>query len=479
MAANSHAEGHHHADMWVFPDKTQVTREVSERTSAMPTAVTAGLAVTGILLILGVVGFMMRAAGDGFGEHGPWGYYAAVFAFVFMVTGSAPLAAAIFRVTKSHWRRPLTRVSEMFALVGIFNIILFIPLMFVLPDFRNPEMTPLAHNQLDLRRTIWFEVPIAGAAPHWLNILGIIGLGLSALVLLWLSAVPDMAQARLQATGFRRSLYGLLAGHWHGSKSQWLNQKAGLALLGAFYFMLLVFMQFTISSDYAQSLIPGWKDSIFPVIYTLTGFQSSLGLMLVILFVLRRWGGYEGYIGISLFWSASKILLGLSLLWVYHMFSFGITFWYGRMEVEQNILKYLLFEGHAYGWVFLANIIFSFFLPFLTLLWNPVRRSDWGPALAGVWVLIGAFLFCWRIFVGAFNAGDVYNIGLEHVPSFVSPDLADIFIVLGGLGGAAFIYLLGSRLIPFMCAWEIKEGAMYQFMGTFMRGRYLVLAKPE
>ena len=123
MAANSHAEGHHHADMWVFPDKTQVTREVSERTSAMPTAVTAGLAVTGILLILGVVGFMMRAAGDGFGEHGPWGYYAAVFAFVFMVTGSAPLAAAIFRVTKSHWRRPLTRVSEMFALVGIFNII--------------------------------------------------------------------------------------------------------------------------------------------------------------------------------------------------------------------------------------------------------------------------------------------------------------------------------------------------------------------
>jgi hypothetical protein len=96
-----------------------------------------------------------------------------------------------------------------------------------------------------------------------------------------------------------------------------------------------------------------------------------------------------------------------------------------------------------------------------------------------VWVLIGAFLYCWRIFVGSFNAGDVYNIGLEHVPSFVGPDVWDILIVLGGLGGAAFIYLLGSRLIPFMCVWEIKEGAMYQYMGTFMRGRYLVLAKPE
>ena len=477
MAANSHSESHYGPEMWVFPVASQVTREVSERTSAIPMAFGIGLGVSGLLLGLGIIGFVIRAMSDGFGAHGPWGYYAAIFSFIFMVTGAAPLAASIFRVTKSHWRRPLTRVSELFSLIGIFNILLFIPLMFVLPAFRNPNLVPLAENELDLRRTIWFEVPIGATAPQWLDLLGIACLALCALVLLWLSAVPDMAQARLQATGFRRRFYGVLAGHWHGTKSQWINQKAGLALLGAFYFMLLVFMQFTISSDYAQSLIPGWKDSIFPVIYTLTGFQSSLGLMLVILFVLRRWGGYKGYIGISLFWSASKILLGLTLLWVYHMFAFGITYWYGRLEVEQNILKYLLFQ--SYGWLFLANLIFSFFLPFLTLLWNPVRRSDWGPALAGACVLIGAFLFSWRIFVGAFNAGDVYNIGLEHVPAFAGPDLWDVLIVLGGLGGAVFIYLLGSRLIPTMCAWEIKEGAMYQHMGTFMRGRYLVLAKPE
>ena len=474
MATNSHSESHYGADMWVFPEASQVTREVSERTSAMPVAFGIGLTVSGLLLGLGIIGFVIRSMSDGYGAHGPWGYYAAVFAFVFMVTGTAPLAASIFRVTKSHWRRPLTRVSELFSLVGIFNILLFIPLMFVLPNFRNPGA---AENQLDLRRSIWFEVPIGANAPQWLDLLGIAGMALCALVILWMSAVPDMAQARLQATGFRRSLYGVLAGHWHGTKSQWLNQKAGLAMLGAFYFMLLVFMQFTISSDYAQSLIPGWKDSIFPVIYTITGFQSSLGLILVIMFVLRRWGGYQGYIGVSMFWSASKLLLALSLLWGYHMFAFGLTYWYGRLEVEQNILKYLLFQ--SYGWIFLGNMIFSLFLPFFILLWNPLRRSDWGPALAGLSALIGAFLFCWRIFVGAFNAGDVYNIGLEKVPPMVGPDLWDVLIVLGGLGGAVFIYLLGSRLIPFMCVWEIKEGAMYQHMGTFMRGRYLVLAKPE
>jgi len=466
------AESHYRSDMWVFPRPETVTQDVAEKTYAMPKPFTIALAVAGTLLVLGVIGFVVRATGDGFGAHGPWGYYMGIFSFIFMVTSTAPLAAAAFRVTKSHWRRPLSRISELFALVGIFNILLFIPLMMVLPAIKNPD---LGAHELEIRRTIWFGVPIG--APHWWDMLGIIFLAVASLAILWLSVMPDMPEARLRATGFRRTVYRLLAGHWYGSKRQWNHQKAGLAMLGAFYFMLLIFVHFIISSDYGMSLVPGWKDSIFPPLYSLTGIQSSLGLILVILFVLRRWGGYQEYIGISPFWSASKLLLGFTLLWIYHMFAFGITFWYGRLEVEQNILKYFLFQ--SYGWMFAANFVFSFAMPFLLLLWNPVRRTDWGPALAGLSVVIGAFVFNLRIFVGAFNAGDIYDIALEHVPPATWPDLWDVFIVLGGLGGAALIYMAATRVIPLISVWETKEGALYQRMGTFIKGRYLVLAKPE
>ena len=464
--------GRYHPEMWVFPVSSQVTADVSAKTHAMPRAFTIALVVSAVMLAFGIIGFIARATKDGFGDYAPWGYYMAIFSFVFMVTSTAPLAAAIFRVTKSHWRRPLSRVSELFALVGFFNILAFIPLMMVLPPIFK---SGAAEHQMELRRTIWFEVPIG--APHVWDMLGIISLAITGAVLLWLSAVPDMAEARLTATGFRRTVYGILAGHWYGTKRQWISQKAGLAVLGAFYFMILIFVHFMISTDYGMSLIAGWKDSIFPVLYSLTGIQSSLGLILLVMFILRRWGGYRKYIGISLFWAASKILLGVSLLWVYHMFAFGITFWFGRLEVEQNILKYLLFE--SYGWLFLVNLTFSFFAPFLILLWNPVRRSDWGPALAGLSVVIGAFLFNMRIFVASFNAGEIYDLALESVPPPVWPDIWDIFIVLGGLGAAALIYLSATKLLPFMCVWEIKEGALYQKMDTFIRGRYLVLAKPE
>ena len=473
---SSHSETHHYPpDMWVFPDARQMTGDVSRKTRAMPSAFKMALLISGGLAALGVIGFILRVTTSGFGQHGPWGYYAATFSFVFLVTGSAPLAAVAFRITKNHWRRPISRIAELFAVLGVVNVILFIPLMLVLPPINNPNFGPDVHGELEIRRTIWMEVPIG--APHWWDLLGLVALAVTSLAILWVSAVPDMAEARAGSSGLRRFKYTVLASHWYGTKRQWIHQKASLAILGAFYFMMLIFVQFLIVSDYAMSLIPGWKDSILPPLYTVTGFQSALSLILVIAFILRRWGGYREYIGISPFWSASKIQLGLTLLWTYHLFAFFLTFWYGRLEVEQNIIKYLIFE--SYTGVFWANVFLIFFIPFFMLIWNPLRKSDWGPALVGLLILAGNLMFNIRIFVGAFNAGDIYDLGLSRVPPPVFPDIWDIFIVLGGLGLVVFVYLLASKVIPILSVWEVKEGALYQRKGRLFRGEYLVLAKPE
>ena len=176
----------------------------------------------------------------------------------------------------------------------------------------------------------------------------------------------------------------------------------------------------------------------------------------------------------------SKVLLGVTLLWVYHLFAFFITFWYGRLEVEQNIIKYLIVE--SYSIIFLLNLVFSFAAPFALLLWNPVRRSDWGPSLAGLFVIIGGLMFSIRIFVGSANAApgaEIYNSILEHVPSPVYPDIWDVFMVVGGIGAAIFVFLAASKVLPLISLWEVKEGALYQKWGKFMRGEYLILGKPE
>jgi len=474
---SSQSESQYPADMWVFPNSRRISWDVGEKTRSMPSIYKLALVATGVLAVLGIVGFILRLTTDGFtaNGHGPWGYYAAAFAYVFLITGAAPLVAVAFRFTKSHWRRPMSRIGELFAVVGVLNFILYIPLIFILPSINNPNFGAGVHGELATRRTIWMEVPFG--APHLWDFLGLFALAVTSLAILWVSATPDMAEARSSATGLRKLKYNLLSRHWFGTGRQWNHQKANLAILGALYFMMLIFVQFLIVSDYAMSLIPGWKDSILPPLYTVTGFQSALSLILVIAFVMRRWGGYRDYIGISPFWSASKIQLGLTLLWTYHLFAFFITFWYGRLEVEQNVLRYLLFE--SYGPIFWANLLFIFFIPFFILMWNPLRKCDWGPALAGVSILLGNLLFHIRMFVGAFNAGDIYDLGLSKVPPAVLPDIWDIFMVIGILGLAVFLYLVAAKIIPLLSIWEVKEGALYQSKGRLYHGEYMILAKPE
>ena len=445
--------------------------------------VMAGLAV---LVALGIVGFVVRAVDDGFSDSArpQWGYYAAMFAFLLVTAGTAPVAAIAFRWTKNHWRRPFSRASELFALVGLLNLLWFIPMLILLPNI-DLDGNGILQVGVD-RRTIWFEVPIG--APIWWDLLAMIGLVACGLAILWVSARPDMAALAERGNGLRATIWGKLSMGWLGTEHDWKVQGVSLALLGAFYFMLLVFVHFLVSLDFALSLVPGWKDSIFAPYHALTGFQAAAGTLLLTMFLMRNLGGYKDYIGLDQFWSFSKVLLGLTLLWGYFWFSEFMTFWYGRDPTEQSIIKLVMFE--SYRTAFLLNLFFSFLIPTAMLIWNGVRKSIIGPTIAGISVVIGAFFMMVRLYVPAFNVPQEH-LGEHSIAEFypagnpeqwllpVLPDVWDVFIILGGLGAVAFIFLLGTKLLPVVSMWETKEGILYIVRRPFMKGRYVVLGKPD
>ena len=147
-----------------------------------------------------------------------------MFAFILATAGTAPLAAVAFRWTKNHWRRPLSRASELFALVGVFSVLMFIPLMLILPaiDLDGNGILEVGQD----RRTIWFEGPIG--APLWWDMSAMIGLALCGLAILWVSARPDMAALAQRGTGLRVGLWSRLSMGWQGTEAG-LETTAGLS----------------------------------------------------------------------------------------------------------------------------------------------------------------------------------------------------------------------------------------------------------
>ena len=125
--------------------------------------------------------------------------------------------------------------------------------------------------------------------------------------------------------------------------------------------------------------------------------------------------------------------------------------------------------------------ILNFVAPLFMMIWNPVRKSIWGPTLVAVGVLIGTFFDRIRIYVSSYtvaHAEDKHELHLP-LPSANMPDLADVLLWVGALGGVVLFYLLASRLIPVINIWEQKEMLLYRIHKPFHRTEVLVLGKKD
>ncbi len=436
-------------------------------------------AAFGVLTILGVIGFVMKLVG-GVGDTVIWGYYAAMFSFMVTTASAAPMVAIAPRMANAHWRRPISRAAELWSVVGLLSLLWFIPLLWVLPPLN------------DGRRSLWFfdmahpnDVP--SYSPHIWASAAILALVAAGLALVWMSSLPDFASlAKRAPSGSRHQRWAAwMARGWIGTSKQWFMLKRRMGILGAFYFMMLVFVHFLISVDFLMTLIPGWIDALYPVTHAANALQAAAATMVLTAWVLRKFGGYEDYIGLDQIWGVGKLLFALSLLWFWFWFSSFNVYWYGRKPNELAVLE-LLIHG-PYVWVFMTVFMLNFVIPLWTLVWNPVRHSTWGPAIIAVSVLVGTFLDRIRMFVAAYSVEGIGNpsydkhaLEVGHLPKTVMPDLWDVFIMLGAVGAMILVYMLAARLFPIVNIWEQRELQLYdQGHVQNHRGHVRVMGKSE
>ena len=448
-------------------DATAVARDLAGRHCLPMGGCRIVALAAGALFLVGVAGFVLKLVSEGVDDPSAWGYYAALVAFLLTAGGGALMVVIATRLAKAHWRRPISRVSEMFAVVVLYALVLFIPLLFVLPDLS------------DHRRSLWFfgELHMPAYMPHAMTLISLVFLVIAGLALLWVSALPDLALLR-DSSG-RGGIVARLANTWHGTSRQWFVQYHRLGILGALYFMMLVTTHFLFSMDFAMALVPGWIDALFPATHAHNSLHAGVAVVLLAMFGLRRFCGYGDYIGLDQFWGLGKLLFALSLLWFWFWFSSFIIFWYGAKPNEQAVLE-LLVVG-PYIWVFMGAFILNFLVPLFTMIWNPLRKSIWGPTIIASCVLVGTSLDRIRLYVASWSvtATDDKH-ALHEVPAAVMPDVSDVMIWVGGIAGAVLVYLLATRIVPVISIWEQKELLLYKIYKPFHRlEEVLILGKKD
>ena len=437
-------------------------------------------AVFGVLTVLGIIGVVVRLL-NGVGDTAIWGYYVAMFSFMITTASAAPMVAIAPRLANGHWRRPLSRAAELWSVVGLLSLLWFIPMLWILP--------PLS----DGRRSLWFfDMSDPGAVPsytpHIWATAAILGLVVTGLALLWVSSLPDFASVAKRAPqGSRQQrIARWMARGWQGTSAQWFMVNRRLGILGALYFMMLVFVHFLISVDFLMTLVPGWIDALYPITHAANALQASVATMVLTAWVLRTFGGYRDYIGLDQIWGLGKLMFALSLLWFWFWFSSFNVLWYGKKPSEQAVIE-LLTTG-PYLYVFMAVFLLCFVIPLWTLVWNPVRKSLWGPPLLAISVLLGTLLDRIRLYVATYSVEGIGNpsydklhgLELDHLPKTVWPDIFDVFIVVGAIGACILVYMFASRIFPILNIWEQRELQLYdRGHEPYHRGHVRIMGKSE
>ncbi|HLT21146.1 MAG TPA: hypothetical protein VKZ96_16955, partial [Thermomicrobiales bacterium] len=101
----------------------QVIEDATRRVLATGARLATLDVALGVLGLIGLIALVANALIEGFDELKPWGYTAVVAGYIMSSFMAAPVLAVLLRLTRSDWRRPLTRIAEIQAAAGIVALI--------------------------------------------------------------------------------------------------------------------------------------------------------------------------------------------------------------------------------------------------------------------------------------------------------------------------------------------------------------------
>ena len=370
-----------------------------------------------------------------------WGLYLIDFVFWIGISHAGTLISAILRLTDAGWRKPVTRAAEaitVFALMigGLFPIIHLGRAWLFYWLFPYPNSRLLWPN---FRSPLLWDVT---AISTYLT---------GSTIYLFLPLIPDVAQLARHTKGWRQRLYRAASLGWTGSDREWNALEHAMKLMAGIILAVAVSVHTVVAWDFSMAVAPMWHSSIFGPYFVVGAIFSGIAALLIAMAIIRKVMHLEKYLTPHHFNNLAKLLLLLSLLWLYFTVAENLTAWYGNEPKEMSVFGARVRGNFApYFWIM---VFCNFVVPF-TLLAVRRLRCIRTAIIASITVLIGMWLERFLIIVPTLSFGR-----LPATWGHYSPTWVEISITAATFAMMASLYLIFSKLFPIVSIWEFEPHA--------------------
>ena len=369
-----------------------------------------------------------------------WGIYLSSFVFFVATSLIGMLISAVVGFSGQRWVIPITRIAEIIAIAfaAVAGLV-------IVSDMGRPDRLLYVIIYGRFQSPILWDLTVV-------SIYLII-----SLLLFYLPLIPDLAIGKEKLHNrpkWLTKLYEILSLGFKGTDAEFSILKKSTRVLLILIIPVALSIHTVTSWLFAVTLRPGWNSTIFGPYFVTGAFVSGVSALIIAMYFFRKNYNLETYLTDKLFDNVGKLLVLVSLVYLYFNLNEFLVPGYKMMKFDAIHIK-ALFTGH-HAFLFWGVQLLGLIIPIILLVLKPMRKPFYMLFIA-IFVLLGSWFKRYLIVI---PTQEHPYLPIQHVPEIFkvyTPTLIEIAITMGPLILVLMIVSVLAKLFPVIPVWETAE----------------------
>ncbi|HEY9167915.1 MAG TPA: NrfD/PsrC family molybdoenzyme membrane anchor subunit [Lutibacter sp.] len=388
------------------------------------------------VILVGVYAFFIQLFNGhevtGMRDNVVWGIFIVNFIFFVCLSYSGAFFSGILHFVDTPWKNAVSRIVEMITVISLII---------------GPIFILLCIGRLD-RLHYLFLYPRIQSPITW-DIMAIMIDLVACFLYLYLTFIPDFAILRdhseaLNVPNWKKKMYKFFAIGYQDTKTQRKRLNKITKAMSAIVIVLAIVAYSVLAWIFSLTLQPGWNSTIFAPYFIIAGLFSGVAVIIITMYLVRKFLKLEKYIRKTHFKVGGFILLILALLYGYFTFTEYFSKWFSHKATDSSILNTLFTR---YFWEFILANYIGVLVPVVILFYKKFRTIKL-ITFASVVAILGIWLNRYLIVIPTLETPfiPIQDTRLEYI--HYSATWVEWAMSSAGIAGFLLLFTLISKIVP-------------------------------